>query len=180
MVSFKEGLSVNCKKILAALVIIVFFFTILPNVSVKEIMDLAEVEPIIVLEEAAPSDLEKEMLDYVNEARREADLRELKMNNRLVSLARLKSKDMIDKDYFDHVSPTYGTPFEMMDNHGVFYKTAGENLAGHYDVMGAHEGLMDSPGHRKNILNSSYTEVGIGIVQGGPYKMMITQIFISR
>lgn len=183
---YKGGLFVIFKKLLAVLVIIVFIFTIFPTISVEQIKEVMEeglfeeIEAIIEIDTADPSDLENEMLAYVNEARKEEGLVELRMNNDLVSVARLKSQDMIDEDYFEHESPTYGSPFEMMENHGVFFSIAGENLAGHYSIRGAHEGLMNSPGHRENILNSSFTEVGIGVVKGGPYKMMITQMFIGR
>lgn len=126
------------------------------------------------------SNLEQEMLKYVNEARQAEGLAPLQMMPELVDLARLKSKDMIDKNYFDHNSPTYGSPFTMLKNHGINYRTAGENLAGNSSVSDAHKRLMNSPGHRKNILNPSFTHVGIGIVPGGPYGMMFTQIFIGQ
>jgi len=122
---------------------------------------------------------EYEMLEYVNEARRKAGVAPLKMDNKLVQIARLKSQDMVIKNYFDHTSPTYGSPFEMMSKFGVDYHYAGENLAGHYSVSGAHNALMNSPGHRRNILDPNFTHIGIGIVEGGPYGMMFTQMFVG-
>jgi uncharacterized YkwD family protein len=125
------------------------------------------------------AELEQQMLELVNKERAEAGLSPLKMDNELVQLARLKSQDMIDKNYFSHTSPTYGDPFEMMKNFGVEYWMAGENLAGNSSLSGAHEALMNSPGHRANILKPEFTHVGIGVVKGGRYGMMITQMFIK-
>jgi uncharacterized YkwD family protein len=120
---------------------------------------------------------EKQMLDLVNRERQRAGLRPLVVDPKLVQLARLKSKDMIAKGYFSHYSPTYGSPFEMMDSFGVSYRYAGENLAGAPTVEIAHRSLMNSPGHRANILNPNFQRIGIGIISGGPYGKMFTQLF---
>ena len=87
---------------------------------------------------------------------------------------------MIDKNYFDHTSPTYGSPFQMMSKHGVTYNYAGENLAGAPSVDIAHTNLMNSPGHRANILSPNYNYVGIGVKDGGPYGKMFVQEFVGR
>jgi uncharacterized YkwD family protein len=123
---------------------------------------------------------EQQMVNLVNQERAKAGLKPLAVDTRLVSLARLKSKDMIDKKYFSHQSPTYGSPFDMMKREGITYKTAGENLAGASTVTKAHQLLMQSAGHRQNILNPSFTHIGIGIVKGGPYGTMFTQMFIGK
>ena len=123
---------------------------------------------------------EKKMLQLINQERAKAGAAPLTLDPELVRIARLKSQDMIDKNYFDHYSPTYGDPFTMMRNMGVQYGFAGENLAGNPSLDNAHETLMASPGHRKNILNPNYTHVGIGIVEGGRYGKMYTQLFISK
>lgn len=122
---------------------------------------------------------ESKMLELVNQERQKVGLKPLKNDMRLVDISRKKSKDMIDKNYFGHTSPTYGTPFDALKNNGVSYRYAGENLAGAPTVERAHNGLMNSPGHRANILNPNYTHVGIGIVDGGPYGKMYTQTFIG-
>ena len=98
----------------------------------------------------------------------------------LTRLARLKSQDMINLNYFAHQSPTYGSPFDMMKAAGVTYRYAGENLAGAPTVEQAHTGLMNSPGHRANILNPNFTHIGIGAITGGRYGMMFTQMFVGR
>ena len=122
---------------------------------------------------------EQTMFNLVNSERTAQGLKPLQIDMRLVKLARMKSQDMIDKNYFDHTSPTYGTPFEMMHNYGVTYNYAGENLAGNSTTNAAHTALMNSPGHRANILNVNYTHIGIGIVDGGRYGKMFTQEFIG-
>lgn len=123
---------------------------------------------------------EQQMLNLVNGERAKAGLSALKADLTLTKLARLKSQDMINRNYFSHQSPTYGSPFDMMKTYGVTYNTAGENLAGNSTVSAAHTALMNSAGHRANILKSSFTHVGIGIVKGGQYGMMFTQMFVGR
>jgi len=120
---------------------------------------------------------EQKMVDLVNQERARAGLAPLQVDMALVKLARMKAQDMIDKGYFSHTSPTYGSPFDMMKAAGVQYRYAGENLAGAPTVESAHANLMNSSGHRANILNSSYTRVGIGVVSGGPYGKMFVQMF---
>lgn len=123
---------------------------------------------------------EQKMLNFINQERSAAGVKPLQADLTLAKLARMKSQDMIDKNYFSHTSPIYGSPFDMMKKYGVTYRYAGENLAGAWAVDVAHTNLMNSPGHRQNILNSSYTHVGIGVVKGGPYGMIFTQMFVGR
>jgi uncharacterized YkwD family protein len=120
---------------------------------------------------------EQQMVNLVNEERQRQGLAPLEVDMELTEVARVKAKDMIDNNYFSHQSPTYGSPFDMMKQFGISYRTAGENLAGNSSVEGAHTGLMNSDGHRANILNENFTNVGIGIVDGGPYGKMYVQLF---
>ncbi|KUK52454.1 MAG: Sporulation uncharacterized protein YkwD [Desulfotomaculum sp. 46_296] len=122
---------------------------------------------------------EQKMVDLVNNERRKAGLSTLKVNLDLVKIARLKGEDMIENNYFSHTSPTYGSPFDMMSQFGISYKTAGENLAGAPTVESAHQNLMNSAGHRANILNSSFKEIGIGVVEGSKYGKIFVQMFIG-
>ncbi|WP_027417141.1 CAP domain-containing protein [Aneurinibacillus terranovensis] len=122
---------------------------------------------------------EQQMLNLVNQERQKQGLAPLKINMQLEKMARVKAKDMIDNNYFSHQSPTYGSPFDMMKRFGVSYRTAGENIAGNSSVQAAHQALMNSAGHRANILNGSFTQVGIGIVNGGPYGKMFVQDFVG-
>jgi len=123
---------------------------------------------------------ESEMLSLVNSEREQRGLAPLQANLELVRLARMKAQDMIDKGYFAHQSPTYGSAFEMIKQAGISYIWAGENLAGAPTVGMAHTALMNSDGHRRNILKPEYTEIGIGIIDGGPYGKMLVQMFIGR
>ncbi|MCD1258106.1 peptidoglycan-binding protein [Paenibacillus athensensis] len=128
----------------------------------------------------APSAEEMAMIDLVNKERAAAGLAPLAVDSALTRTARLKSQDMVDNNYFSHDSPAYGSPFDMMKNFGISYRTAGENIACNQSVQAAHEALMNSPGHRANILNKDYTHIGIGIVNGGPCGKMFTQQFVGR
>jgi len=123
---------------------------------------------------------EQKRVNLVNQERAKQGLKPLQVDMQLVKLARMKSQDMIDKNYFGHQSPTYGSPFDMMKSAGVSFKTADENLAGAGSVEVAHQNLMNSSGHRANILNKDYTHIGIGIVNGGKYGKMYTQLFVGR
>ena len=84
---------------------------------------------------------------------------------------------MLNKGYFSHTSPTYGTPFQMIKAFGLSFRTAGENIARGYSTPQAVvNGWMNSSGHRANILNASYTQIGVGYVAQGNYW---TQMFIG-
>ncbi|MDT8862183.1 CAP domain-containing protein [Alkalihalobacillus sp. MEB130] len=120
---------------------------------------------------------EQQMVDLVNQERAQRGLAPLQINEQLTEVARVKAQDMIDHQYFSHQSPTYGSPFDMLTQFDVSYRTAGENLAGNQTVEAAHQALMNSDGHRANILNADYGEVGIGIIEGGPYGKMFVQLF---
>ena len=123
---------------------------------------------------------EQEMFKLINQARSEANVPALQADMELTKVARIKSQDMIDNNYFSHNSPKYGSPFDMMKSFGINYVHAGENIAGNQTVQKAHNALMNSPGHRKNILSTDYTHIGIGIQKGGQYGNMFTQQFISK
>ena len=100
------------------------------------------------------------------------------MNTELSKVARTKSEDMKNKNYFDHNSPTYGSPFDMMKSFGISYTSAGENIAmGQKTPEQVVQAWMDSPGHRANIMNSSFTQIGVGYVASGNYW---TQMFIGK
>ena len=120
---------------------------------------------------------ESEVVRLVNEIRISHGLKPLTEDWQLSRVARYKSQDMRDLGYFSHTSPTYGSPFEMMKNFGITYRTAGENIAKGYSTPKAVvDAWMNSPGHRANILNSSYTHIGVGYVTSGNYW---TQMFKS-
>ena len=120
---------------------------------------------------------EAEVIRLVNEQRTKNGLKPLKANWELSRIARYKSQDMADNNYFSHTSPTYGSPFQMMKQFGITYRSAGENIAQGYSTPQAVvNAWMNSPGHRANILNASYTQIGVGYVSQGNHW---TQMFIS-
>jgi uncharacterized YkwD family protein len=123
---------------------------------------------------------EQQMLTLINAERAKAGLAPLTADLRLIATARAKSQDMVDGDYFDHNSPTLGSPFDQIRAAGISYQAAAENIAGNQSVQAAHTALMASSGHRANILSTKFTKVGIGIVEGGRYGMMVTQQFIGE
>lgn len=127
-----------------------------------------------------PQEPEEQMLALINQERAKAGVKALQMDFGLVAAARAKSQDMVDNNYFSHTSPTFGDSFAMLKQFNISYSYAGENLAGNQSVKEAHESLMNSPGHRTNILNPDFTHAGIGIVKGGTYGMMFTQFFIGN
>ncbi|MFO7953128.1 MAG: CvpA family protein [Bacillota bacterium] len=120
---------------------------------------------------------EREMLRLVNEERALEGLPELVLDETLRDVARQYSVDMLQRGYMGHIDPEDNTPFDRMRDGGVTFTTAGENLALAQTVSIAHKGLMDSPGHRANILSPHYSRVGIGAAQGGSYGTMFTQKF---
>ncbi|WP_274363839.1 CAP domain-containing protein [Paenibacillus thermotolerans] len=122
---------------------------------------------------------EQQMVALVNQARQEAGLPALSVHASLSRVARIKSGDMAQNNYFSHDSPTYGSPFNMMNNFGIGYSAAGENIACNQTTENAHTALMNSPGHRANILSSDYTHIGIGIQSGGKCGAMYTQMFLK-
>lgn len=122
-------------------------------------------------------DLEAEMLEMVNEERLQRGMKPLKPDPEMTVVARKHSRDMFARGYFAHLSPEGKSPFDRMSAENVQFLTAGENLALAQTLKLAHNGLMNSPGHRANILNPAYGRLGIGILDGGFYGLMITQNF---
>lgn len=122
----------------------------------------------------------QEVLNLVNQERAKQGLKALTLDSELTSVATLKAKDMRDENYFSHDSPTYGSPFEMMQQFGVDYRSAGENIAaGQKSAEQVMNDWMNSSGHRANILNSSYGKLGVGYVEGGSYGTYWVQEFTN-
>lgn len=122
----------------------------------------------------------QEVLDLVNKERSKQGLKALELSNKLDNLAVMKAKDMVNKNYFDHTSPTYGSPFNMLQSYGVKYQSAGENIAaGQKTPQEVMTAWMNSSGHRANILNANYTQLGVGKATGGSYGVYWVQLFIG-
>jgi len=125
--------------------------------------------------------IEKEVVTLVNQERSKQGLAPLKENVQLSNVARTKSKDMVDKNYFSHTSPTYGSPFDMMKQFGITYTAAGENIAmGQQSAASVMSSWMNSPGHRANILSKNFTEIGVGLAKNNSGTIYWTQEFIGK
>lgn len=123
---------------------------------------------------------ENEVIRLVNIERTKRGLQPLKSNWELSRVARYKSQDMADKGYFSHTSPTYGSPFKMMESFGIRFSAAGENIAyGQRTPQEVVNGWMNSPGHRANILSAVYNEIGVGLATDNNGRKYWTQMFIK-
>ena len=145
--------------------------------TVRPASDQRVTLPYTVAQPPPAPELEAQMLQLVNQERAHAGLAPLAPDPELREVARRHSVDMFARGYFSHVTPEGRSPFDRMDAAGVTYRTAGENLALAPTLSLAHTGLMNSPGHRANILHPDFGRVGIGIVDGGLRGLMVTQNF---
>lgn len=126
------------------------------------------------------ADFQNQVVQLVNQERTSRGLKALSVDSALTNTATLKSQDMAKLGYFDHTSPTYGSPFDMMKQYGISYRTAGENIAmGQTSPQQVMTGWMNSEGHRANILNSSFTKIGVGIARNSNGTYYWTQQFIG-
>ena len=131
----------------------------------------------IPLQDTALTNYVNEVIRLTNVKRTQNGLRNLSANWELNRVAQYKAQDMRNKNYFSHTSPTYGSPFDMIRAFGISYRSAGENIAkGQTTPAQVVEAWWNSAGHRANILNSSYTQIGVGYVADGKYWV---QMFIG-
>ncbi len=122
------------------------------------------------------TNIEQEVVRLVNIERAKYNLAPLIMDKELTEVARLKSQDMNNKKYFSHTSPTYGSPFDMLKTYNITYKSAGENIAkGQRTAEAVVNAWMNSEGHRRNILSSTFTHIGVGFDN-----YYWTQMFVSK
>jgi len=135
-------------------------------------------QPAAAPTNTAVSAYEQKVVELTNQERAKNGLKPLALDTALSKVAREKSRDMQNKGYFSHTSPTYGSPFDMMKKFGITYRSAGENIAmGQPTPEAVVKAWMNSAGHRANILNSSYTHIGVGHIASGNYW---TQMFIGK
>jgi uncharacterized protein YkwD len=123
------------------------------------------------------TDLEARMLEMVNAERAKQGLKPLAPDPQLAEVARAHSRDMFARGYFSHVTPAGKDPFDRMREGKVAFLTAGENLALAPTLPGAHQVLMNSPGHRANVLRPQFGRLGVGVLDGGSHGLIITQDF---
>jgi uncharacterized protein YkwD len=131
------------------------------------------------------SSSEHELIALTNQSRAAAGRSSLKVSSTLASIARWRSKDMIDRGYFSHSIPGVGKVFDVMDSKGYCYHLAGENIGWNNeaeDVATAriHTMFMDSSSHRANILEKTWDVIGVGAYQGTDGKKMWTVLFADR
>ena len=133
----------------------------------------------IVVEKSAS--VEEEVLRLVNVERAKEGIPPLAMDWELARVAEYKSQEMHDENYFSHTSPTYGSPFDMMESFGISYQAAAENIAkGAVTAAEVVNLWMNSPGHRANIMDANYTHIGIGHVASSYFNSYWTQMFIAK
>ncbi|MBI2268593.1 MAG: CvpA family protein [Candidatus Blackburnbacteria bacterium] len=147
------------------------FLTIKPNS--QERIDIPYKPNNLTIDESS----EAKMFELVNAERAKVGVKQLKLDQTIIPIARAYSRDMWERGYFAHVNPDGKDPFDRMEEGRVVFLVAGENLALAPTVGLAHRGLMNSTGHRRNILDPSFGRIGIGIVDGGIYGKMFTQNF---
>lgn len=155
-----------------------------PSTTPEQKPDSAPSNPSTTPEQKPSTDFssyQQQVLDLVNAERAKRGISALTLDSSLSSVATKKSQDMIDKNYFDHTSPTYGSPFDMMKQFGISYRTAGENIAkGQKTPQEVVAAWMNSEGHRKNILNPNFTNLGVGIAKDSNKTTYWTQMFIGK
>lgn len=126
------------------------------------------------------SENEKKLLSLINEERKKNNLPDLIIDEDLQNIARLKAKDIVENNYFSHISPNFGTPFEMLKNNGINYKTASENIAGNSSIEGAVSSWMNSETHKKNILSNNFNYTGLAVVDSIAYGNIVVEFFIGK
>lgn len=141
-------------------------------------------EPVVqkptteVKEEVKVTSEIQQVVNLTNQERAKAGLKALQIDTKLTQSAQAKSQDMKNKNYFSHTSPTYGSPFDQMKSMGITYKSAAENIAmGQRNAAEVVDAWMKSPGHKANIMNGSFTHIGVGLSDSGYYW---TQQFIGK
>ncbi|MBF9254731.1 CvpA family protein [Pontibacter sp. 172403-2] len=149
----------------------------LTNLAVESGTETTIALPYTVENPTPQPDLEARMLALINQERIGKGLEPLQADTALRTVARQHSTDMFRRGYFSHYSPEGQDAADRIRAAGIRFKTAGENLALAPTLPIAHKGLMNSPGHRANILHKQFTKVGIGVMKGGPGRLMITQEF---
>ena len=121
---------------------------------------------------------EQELVLLINQERSHTGLPELEIDPSLVKLAQAKSRDMVSGNYFGHISERLGTIYDQLKRIHYPYRSVAENLTGAPDYRKAHLRMMTSSDHRGNLLSPTFTKIGVGIVKGGPFGEMITEILV--
>ena len=163
-------------KIIILFIFVIFILIGTVSLAVYQTTLLEENEE---REEVILSQEEQETLNLVNEYRKQNGLTELKPSFDLQEVAKLKGEDLVNYGYFSHTSPNLGTPFEMLEQNGIKYKIAGENLAGNTMPRRAVDAWINSPSHRENILEAKFKYTGIYLIESPVYGKIFVQLFMS-
>lgn len=176
------------KKIRRKLLTILFFviFILMESISLatfqstrmEEIQKKERIQEM-VLQTVEMSQEEQEVLDLVNQYRKQNGLEVLKPLARLQQTAKLKAKDLVENEYFSHYSMQLGTPFEMLKANQISYDIAGENLAGNMTPERAVKSWIDSKTHRENILEEKFNYTGVCVIESPVYGKIFVQLFIG-
>ena len=134
----------------------------------------------IIQENSLLTEDENYLLELINAERRKHNLNDLKIDKELQNIAILKANDLVNNNYFSHTSKTYGSPFDMLKQYNINYKTASENIAGNPNIDAALSSWLNSESHKKNILSNDYNYTGLAIVDSIAYGNIIVQFFIGR
>ena len=150
------------------------------NTQIKNLALIYPGQKIAIPNIDSIKELETEVIRLVNIERSKRGLQTLQQNWELSRIARYKSQDMIDKGYFAHTSPTYGSFFQMIDSFGVKASGAAENIAqGQRTPQHVMSSWMNSPGHKNNILSESFSVIGVGVAKDSKGNLTWTQMFIK-
>lgn len=147
--------------------------------TIQEEQEKKQVIEQMIKQEAKLTYEEKETLNLINKYRKENGLSELKTFSKLQDVAKLKAEDIVNNEYFSHISPNLGTPFEMLKSNDVEYVIAGENLAGNATPQKAVEAWINSDSHRDNILEREFEYTGICVVESSIYGKVFVQLFVG-
>lgn len=148
------------------------------NPNITNISMIYVGQKILIPDTNSLTSYEQQVIDLVNRERSNRGLGLLKYDSQLGYVARLKSQDMINNNYFSHTSPTYGSPFNMMERFGLRFSAAGENIAyGQRTAQEVMNSWMNSAGHKANILSATYTHIGVGVAKASNGTLYWTQEF---
>ncbi|MCI8518759.1 MAG: hypothetical protein HFJ51_01120 [Clostridia bacterium] len=170
------------KKNIALIIFVSFIFiqgiTLVTNASIVNSKPSEKMQEL-VNEQSLLTKEERETLELINIYRKERGLKELKTFAKLQEVAYMKAKDIVDNEYFSHNSKNLGTPFEMIQNNGIEYRIAGENLAGNITPEKAVEAWINSRLHRENIEEGEFEYTGICVMDSPVYGKVFVQIFLG-
>ncbi len=170
------------KKNIALIIFVSFIFiqgiTLVTNASIVNSKPSEKMQEL-VNEQSLLTKEERETLELINIYRKERGLKELKTFAKLQEVAYMKARDIVDNEYFSHNSKNLGTPFEMIQNNGIEYRIAGENLAGNITPEKAVEAWINSRLHRENIEEGEFEYTGICVMDSPVYGKVFVQIFLG-